>query len=84
MSLARLRALLDGIYSDIGFQTDESVRAKADEALKLVSVAFDLLAACRIAAKAELYDPSTGIIDADVLEIVQDVARAAVAKAETP
>lgn len=33
--------------------------------------------ALTVAAKAELYDPATGVIDADVLEIVQDVARAA-------
>lgn len=41
----------------------------------------ELLGACRVAATAELYDPGTGIIDADVLGIVQDVPRAAIAKA---
>ena len=33
--------------------------------------------ALTVAAKAELYDPATGIVDADVLAIVQDTARAA-------
>jgi hypothetical protein len=48
----------------------------------LLHAAPDLLAACRVAATAELYDPATGIIDADVLEAVQEVARAALTKAE--
>lgn len=48
---------------------------------RLIAAAPKLLEACRVAAKAELYDPATGIIDADVLEIVQDVARAALAEA---
>ena len=33
----------------------------------------------RVIATAELYDPATGIIDADVLEICQNEARAALA-----
>ena len=33
--------------------------------------------ALTVAAQAELYDPATGIVDADVLAIVQDTARAA-------
>ena len=36
-----------------------------------------LRAALRIVATAELYDPATGIIDADVLEIAQQSIRAA-------
>ena len=39
--------------------------------------------ALTVAAKAELYDPATGIIDADVLEIVQDTARAALRREGT-
>ena len=38
--------------------------------------------ALTVAAKAELYDPATGIIDADVLAIVQDTARAALRQEE--
>jgi hypothetical protein len=48
---------------------------------RLIAAAPDLLEALKVAAKAELYDPATGLIDADVLDIVQDVARAAIAKA---
>jgi predicted phage gp36 major capsid-like protein len=33
--------------------------------------------ACGVIATAELYDPATGIIDAEVLDIAQEVARAA-------
>jgi hypothetical protein len=47
----------------------------------LIAAAPDMLEALKVAAKAELYDPATGLIDADVLDIVQDVARAAYAKA---
>lgn len=38
--------------------------------------------ALTVAAKAELYDPATGIVDADVLAIVQDTARAALRREE--
>jgi hypothetical protein len=41
-----------------------------------------LRAALRIAATAELYDPATGIIDADVLEAVQQAARRALGEAK--
>ena len=47
------------------------------------AMAKELLEACKITAKAELYDPATGIIDADVLDIVQDVARAAISRAQS-
>ena len=49
---------------------------------KLTTINAELLAALEIVAKAELYDLSTGIIDADVLEAVQENARAALAKAK--
>lgn len=42
----------------------------------------ELEEALRVAATAELYDPATGIIDADVLEIVQHTARAALRASE--
>jgi hypothetical protein len=41
---------------------------------------FELLEVCKIAAKAEIFDLSTGIIDADILEVVQESAREILAK----
>ena len=54
--------------------------AEAILRLRAASHEAELLAACEIIAKAELYDPVTGIIDADVLEACQEAARAAIAK----
>ena len=48
---------------------------------RLVAAAPCLYEACKIAAKAEVYGVD-GIIDLDVLEIVIDAARAAIAKVE--
>jgi hypothetical protein len=56
------------------------IQELTDRALE-ASAAAEMYEALKVAAKAELYDSHTGIIDADVLEIVQDVARAAIAKA---
>ena len=56
-----------------------SVNAKANAAL--IAAAPDLYAACKIAATAEIFGVD-GIIDLDVLEIVIDAARAAIAKVE--
>lgn len=66
---------------------------KATHALKIAAVEAQrdalqtenerLREALFVAAKAELFDPDTGIIDADVLQIVQDVAKAALRQEET-
>jgi hypothetical protein len=40
--------------------------------------------ACEVIAKAELYDPATGIIDADVLGTCQEEARGALAGTDAP
>ena len=48
---------------------------------RAIAAVPEMLEALKVAAKAELYDPATGLIDADVLDIVQDVARAAYVKA---
>lgn len=67
--------------ASVSGKLDKAPHQKAADA-QLIAAAPRLLEACRVAAKAELYDPATGIIDADVLEIIQDVARAAIAEAE--
>jgi len=63
---------------DVPHEANAAFIAAAREALPAALDRLDALeAALRIAAKAELYDPGTGIIDADVLEIVQSEARKA-------
>ena len=56
--------------------------ACAQRAFRLESEVERLREALTVAAKAELYDPATGIVDADVLAIVQDTARAALRREE--
>lgn len=50
----------------------------------LVARVEQLEKALEVAAKAELYDPTTGIVDADALEAVQQVARAALSDRTSP
>lgn len=75
---------VDGHFS--GDSAEECARLDISEAIALGKgrVADTLTAenlklreALTVAATAEMYDPATGIIDADVLEIVQDTARTA-------
>lgn len=47
------------------------------ENARLTAEVARLREAVKVAATAELYDPITGVIDADVLDVVQDIARAA-------
>lgn len=54
----------------------------AEKNAKLLAAAPELLEVCKIIATAELCDLLTGIIDADVLEVLQIEARKVVAKAE--
>lgn len=65
-------------------QGDEDVYRRgfdmAWQARAALDTSDELVEALKVAATAELYDPITGIIDADVLAIVQDVARDALAK----
>ena len=60
-----------------GARTEETNAAN----VKLIVAAPDLYEACKIAATAEIFG-ADGIIDLDVLEIVIDAARAAIAKVE--
>ena len=55
-------------------------KARRDFIIIAANNHHELVECLRIIAKAELYDPATGIVDADILEAVQDQARALLAK----
>ena len=64
-------------WAAIGKDRLKSIEKFQDQLTTLQQHNALLRRACEIAAKAELYDPATGIIDADVLDIVQEEARKA-------
>lgn len=59
----------------------KSAKNHREVAPVLTALETELLEACNVIAKAELYDPASGIIDAEVLEAIQQLARAAIKKA---
>lgn len=67
----------NNVVANIVMQLTENEAANA----RFIAAGPDMEEALEVAAKAEMYDPATGIIDADVLEIVQQAARAALRKA---